>query len=404
MPVWLEVIDGPSKGAKVLLESGTVFVGSGSGVDLTIEDRAVSRKHASFELLSGRVRLRDLKSRNGTLYLGAKVAEAFVPVGATVTLGRSTVRVRAKDGEAIAPSERDELAGLVGRSLPMKRIFAMVEKLGPADSTVLVLGESGVGKESVARAIHRLSSRAEKPFVVFECAAASAELLESQLFGHVKGAFTGADRDRLGLVDEAKGGTLMLDEVAMLPLALQPRLLRLLEAKEYRPVGGTRPRKSDVRVVASSQRDLAKLVKDGSFREDLYYRLAVSVVQVPPLRERRDDIAVLAQHFANARGFAVPLSPATLASLVNEAWRGNARELRNAVERAFALGGWGGESEPEDPNPSFLKAREKVLAAFERDYLKSLIARHPKNMSAAAREAGLARSAFYRLLEKHALS
>jgi DNA-binding NtrC family response regulator len=146
-------------------------------------------------------------------------------------------------------------------------------------------------------------------------------------------------------------------------------------------------------------------VKDGTFREDLYYRLAVSLVQVPPLRERRDDIAVLAQHFANARGFEVPLSQATLASLINEPWRGNARELRNAVERAFALGEWNApaQGEPEDPNPSFQKARAKVMAAFERDYLKSLIARHPKNMSAAAREAGLARSAFYRLLEKHEL-
>ncbi len=407
-PVFVEVIDGPSKGAKVILERGTVFVGSGEGWRSSARRPGrASRKHVSFELLGAQVRVRDLNSRNGTKYLGAKVAEAIVPVGATVEVGRSVLRVRLVTDPQLPPSEREELAGLVGRSTQTRRVFALVEKLGPADGTVLVTGESGAGKDAVSRALHQLSPRAAQPLVVFECAAASANLIESTLFGHVRGAFTGAERDRQGLVETAGKGTLLLDEVGMMPLELQPRLLRLLESREFSRVGESQTRKAGLRVLATSQRDLQQEVKDGRFRQDLYYPpLAVAEVQLRPLRERRDDIPVLARHFARQlAGHEIPLSGTTLASLQHEPWPGNARELRNAVARAFALGRWESpKREDGDAPTTFQQARAQVLQAFEGDYLKALLQRHQHNVSAAAREAGLARSAFYRLLARHALS
>jgi DNA-binding NtrC family response regulator len=403
-PVWVEVTEGPSAGQKVRLDRGTVFVGSGEGVDVQLDDRAVSRRHLSLELFGSKVRVRDLGSRNGTQYLGAAIAEALVPLGASLTLGRSTLTVRAIAERDVEPSAKTELAGLTGRSVAMRRVFTRLEKLAASEATVLFVGESGTGKEAAARALHALSPRRLAPFVVFECAAANPQLLESQLFGHVRGAFTGAERDQPGLVESALEGTLLLDEVGALPLELQPRLLRLLEAREFRRVGDTRPRPTKARLVASTQRDLSRAVREGSFREDLYYRLAVSVVALPPLRERRDDIAPLVAHFSRQlRGVDVACSRATLEALQLEAWPGNARELRNAVTRALALGEWKASAPGEETPATFQEARQKVLDAFERDYLEALLKKNEGNVSKAAREAGLARSAFYRLLDRHQL-
>ena len=338
----MEVIDVPSKGAKVLLESGTAFVGSGTGVDLTIDDRAVSRKHASFELLAGRVRLRDLKSRNGTLYLGAKVAEAFVPVGATVTLGRSTVRVRAKDGEALAPSDREELAGLVGRSLAMKRIFALVEKLGASDSTVLVLGESGVGKEALAQALYLLGRRAGGPYVSVNCPQyQEGNLTVSELFGHRRGSFTGAVADRKGCFETANGGVIFLDEIGDLPMSAQLMLLRALASGEFQPLGSEAPRRSDVRVVAATNRSLNQLAAEREFRRDLLFRLRYFLFQVPPLRERGDDWRLLLDHVLqrlhDRYGVAKRFSAASLRLLESYAWPGNVRELISVATSGYAL-------------------------------------------------------------------
>ncbi len=403
-PVWIEVIDGPSRGARVRLDGGTLFVGSGEGVDLKLDDPAVSRRHASFELLAGQVRVRDLGSRNGVRYLGGRVSEVEVPLGSTLELGRSSVSVRSVAEEPLPPSVRSELAGLVGRSLPLRRVFALLERLAPVDTSVLFLGESGTGKEAAARALHQLSPRAKLPFVVVECAGASPELLESRLFGHARGSFTGAERDVAGLVELAGTGTLFFDEVGALSLELQPRLLRLLEAREFHRIGEGRVRTTAARFLASSQEDLERAVEEGRFRRDLYYRLAGAVVPLPALRDRREDIAVLAHHFARAlRGADVKLSTATIAALQSEGWVGNVRELRNAVERAFALGQWQEDAVDAQRLGSFHQAREEVVRAFERDFLEALLERHAGNLSAAAREAGLARSAFYRILERHRL-
>ncbi len=402
-PIWVEVVAGPSAGQKMRLDRGTLFVGSGTECDLVLDDRAVSRRHVSFELLAGRVRVRDLGSRNGVSFLGARVSEAMVPLGASVTVGRSTLAIRAIAHHGLEPSTASSFGDLLGQSVAMRQVFAALERLSSSDATVLFVGENGTGKEAAARALHLNSQRAAKPFVVFECAAASPELFESQLFGHVRGAFTGAERDQAGLIESAGDGTVLLDEVGALPLELQPRLLRLLESRDYLRVGDTVRRKTPARLLASTQRDLSLAVREGTYREDLYYRLAVAEVVLPPLRERRDDITLLVELFARQfRGIGVHCSAATLEALQLEAWPGNVRELRNAVTRALALGEWKLERAADAPT-TFQAARHKVLDAFEREYLRTLLERHHGNVSAAAREAGLARSAFYRLLGRHEL-
>jgi DNA-binding NtrC family response regulator len=350
--------------------------------------------------MSGEVVVKDLGSRNGTRYLGAKVTTARVPAGGSIRVGKTTLQLRPLPQlPTEVPSGRDELMGMHARSLAMKQIFAQLEKLGPSDAAVLLSGETGVGKGAAALALHGLSPRAQGSFFVFDCAAAHRGTVESALFGHVRGAFTGADRDRPGAVDAANGGTLFLDEVGELPLDLQPKLLRLLEAREYTPLGGSHIKRADVRVLSATHRTLKAEVAANRFRKDLYYRLAVAEVEIPPLRERPDDIAALAAKFAGE----ATLAPATIAAFQCMRWPGNVRELRNAVERVLALGE-DAAAVPEAAEPSFIEARDQALDRFEHDYLEQLLKAHDGQVSAAARAAKLARSHFYRLLEKHGLS
>ncbi|MBX7114128.1 MAG: sigma 54-interacting transcriptional regulator [Myxococcaceae bacterium] len=403
-PVWLEVVEGPGKGTQCLLSAGTAFVGSAETCDLQLADRLVSRRHLSVELLPGKVRVVDLQSKNGTRYLGAHITDALVPVGGTVHLGQSAFR--------LVPTERQrvegrlaQLPGMVGTSAAARRLFAVLERAAPGGATVLLKGESGSGKHSAARALHLLSARGDEPFISFACGAANPHLIESELFGHVKGAFTGATHDRQGLVEAVGNGTLVLEDVSSLPLGLQPKLLRLLESRDFLPVGATRPSKARMRVVCLTHVDLEDEVRAGRFRADLYYRLAVVVIDVPPLRERREDIPLLARHFAQSlKGVDVELRPSTLAAMQCDDWPGNLRELRNAVERALTLGETPFEA-PESGAPSmtFRAAREQLLAGFERDYLATLLRMHQGNVSKAAKAAGLARSAFYRMLQRNAL-
>jgi DNA-binding NtrC family response regulator len=404
-PVRLEVSDGPAKGASCVVQDGTAFVGSGDDCDLKVDDPAVSRRHLSVELLGAEVRVSDLGSRNGTQYLGAKILQARVPLGGSVKLGRSTLRFMPVKADA-PQSERDELFGLIGRSPPARRLFAQLERVGPTDATVLIRGQSGTGKDAAARALHALSPRAQEPFIIFSCGAVNPNLIESELFGHTRGAFTGADRARIGAIEAAGAGTLLLDDVLALPLDLQPKLLRVLESREYTRVGDSNARQAKMRVVASAQSDVQLAVREGNFREDLYFRLAVVQIEVPTLAERAEDIPLLARHFAKSlRGVDVELQPSTLAALQCDPWPGNVRELRNAVERVVALGQLENEPGPAAPSPaqSFKDARDKVLADFEKDYLRTLLSLHRGNVSHAAKAAGLARSAFYRLLNRHDL-
>ncbi len=403
-PLVIEATAGPGKGPRLEVRVGTITVGTDKACDLVVEDPTVSRRHLTVELRAGEVLIRDLNSRNGTRYLKAKVETAHVPLGGSVQIGRTTLSFRPLRA-AQPTSERTELHGLIGASESMRRVFSVLERLGPQASTVLVRGETGTGKTAVARALHALSPRAGKPFVTFDCASVQVNLVESALFGHVRGAFTGAEADQAGAVAEAQGGTLFLDEVGELPAALQPKLLRLLEAREYQPVGSSKTKAADIRVIAATHRDLMADASAGRFRLDLFYRLAVAEVEVPPLRMRLEDIPLLAAHFARTlSGMDVPLEPPTIAAFQCAEWKGNVRELRNAVERTLALGTPAERPFEEPPQPkSFIEARDKALDRFERDYLVALLKQHKGNASAAARAAKLARSHFYRLLSRHGL-
>jgi DNA-binding NtrC family response regulator len=404
-PVLIEAVDGPGVGAKAMLRAGTFVVGSATGCDLVLKDPQVSRRHLVAELLPGMVQVRDLDSRNGTIYLGARIDSAKVPTGGLLTVGKTTLRFSPVDDGGAPVSQRSELCGMLGESRAMRQLFAMLEKLGPTDASVLILGETGVGKEAVARAVHSLSARADARFVVFDCASVQGNLIESELFGHAKGAYTHAADDRLGALEYASGGTLFFDEIGELPLELQPKLLRALDSREFRPVGSMETRKCNARIIAATHRDLAADVRAGLFRADLYYRLAVTTVEVPPLRERPEDIPLLARAFARLSGAEErALTKTTLAALRCEQWPGNVRELRNAVERLMAQGKPPPRPSPDAAAAGFKGAREWLLKQFERDYLVEVMQRHEGNVSAAARESGLSRSQFYRLLWQYDLA
>jgi DNA-binding NtrC family response regulator len=317
----------------------------------------------------------------------------------------------------LAPSAATSFGGLYGASLAMREVFAILERVAAADVPVLLVGETGTGKELCAEAIHAHSRRAAGPFVVCDMSAISRSLIESELFGHVRGAFTGADKERAGVFVAADRGTLFIDEIGELDFEQQPRLLRALEQREVRPVGGQSYRRADVRVVAATNRDLAEEVSAGRFRNDLYHRLAVVTVKLPPLRERRGDVAELARRFLEGRPLGLP--PETLAVLADYDWPGNVRELKNVIERALALVrddaelapallGLGGANEPprrwpKVDQPGFFEAKEHLIASWERSYLKGLLDRCSGNVSRAARESGIGRNYLHRLLKKHDL-
>ncbi len=269
-----------------------------------------------------------------------RARDVVLPAGAVIRLGASAIRVDVGDEPAfVALSDRAELGLLVGGSVEMRGVYALLERVSPTDMTVLIQGETGTGKDVAAETIHALSGRKTGPFVPLDCGAVPANLFESELFGHVRGAFSGATADRQGVFEEAHGGTLFLDEIGEVPLDLGPKLLRALETKTVRPVGSNRARPVDIRVIAATNRPLAQAVNDGTFREDLYYRLAVVDVTLPPLRARPDDIPALAGHFyRQLRGPGAELPAAFVRGLALREWPGNVRELRNFIERSVALG------------------------------------------------------------------
>jgi len=350
LAVDLVVIEGPSKGKRVRVEGGRAKVGSAAeGCALRLEDKAVSRIHLEVEVQSSTVTLRDLGSTNGTFIGDVRVRDADVGAGAVVRCGGSAFRIESTDEPAfVAISEKTGFGEIVGGSLEMRQVYAVLERVAPTDTTLLIQGETGTGKDVVARSVHAMSPRGAKdgPFVPVDCGAIPENLFESELFGHIRGAFTGAVQNRAGAFEEANGGTLFLDEIGEMPLAMQAKLLRAIESRRIRRVGSSKESDVDVRIVCATNRRLARMVNEGTFREDLYYRLAVVEVMLPPLRARRDDIPAIAQalyaKIMNARGEAAKgargLPSDVVDSLRAKSFPGNIRELRNTIERMITLG------------------------------------------------------------------
>jgi transcriptional regulator with GAF, ATPase, and Fis domain len=398
--------------------SGRAVLGAAPGVDVVIADPAISRLHAELELRDDGLWVRDLESRNGTWVDGVLVSGARVGDGGRIRVGATEIVVRYPDvATPVELHAGDRFGPLLGRSVVMRELFVRLARVAPTDSTVLVQGETGTGKELVAEALHAASPRASQPFVVVDCAALPENLLEAELFGHTRGAFTGAVAARAGAFEAAEGGTVFLDEVAELPLSMQPKLLRALEARAVRRVGETAYRKVDVRVIAATHRDLRAMVNARAFREDLYFRLAVLPVTLPPLRARPEDIPALAAHFVPA-GAAPVLTAELNRELSARPWLGNVRELRNFVERALALGAREALAmsathapRPADPDAMpavsidepFKDLRERWVDHLEREYVRAMLARHHGNVSAVAQASGLDRTYVHRLIRKHEL-
>ncbi len=300
----LVVVDGPNRGKKVALNRNQLTVGKREDNDLVLTDTTVSRNHIEIKYQQDAFELRDLDSTNGTFINGTRVKEAYLAPGDRIKVGNTTLEFVAFDEKiSIEPSARDSFGTLVGRSTKMRQIFSILEKISPTHATVIIEGETGTGKELVARAIHENSQRKGKPFIVFDCSSVAPNLIESELFGHERGSFTGAVKSRRGAFEEATGGTIFLDEIGELTLDLQPKLLRALEQREIKRVGSNVPVKIDVRVVCATNRNLRKEIEEGRFREDLYYRLSVVKISLPSLRERVEDVPPLVERFLQSGKF-----------------------------------------------------------------------------------------------------
>ncbi|HEY8039835.1 MAG TPA: sigma 54-interacting transcriptional regulator [Polyangiaceae bacterium] len=415
----LVVVDGPSRGATASITTGTARVGAAAGNDLTLADPTVSRVHCELVTRGDAIVLRDCGSTNGTWVEGVRLRDGDVPPGAIVRIGASAFRVDVGDEPAFVElSGRSAFGELVGTSLEMRRLYAVLERVAPTDATVLVEGETGTGKDVLARSLHAASPRASGPFVAVDCGAIPESLIESELFGHVRGAFTGATSDRKGVFEEADGGTLFLDEIGEMPLALQPKLLRAIESRSVRRVGASTARAIDVRIVAATNRPLARCVNEGSFREDLYYRLAVVALSLAPLRTRRDDIPLLARHFyrALAGADAGELPQDFVARLGGRSWPGNVRELRNFIERSVSLGlvdarpARTSRPPPAAPLPSLdgmmalklplKEARQAWVESFESVYVRDLLRQAGGNVTRAAERAGVSRRFLQRMIAR----
>jgi DNA-binding NtrC family response regulator len=415
----LVVVDGPDVGRAVPFgsEGEGLRVGTDDYCDLILTDERVSRHHLLVREAEGRFLVRDLGSRNGTLYEGSLITEVRVGPGATFKLGRSFVRIQPRPQPLeVAPSQARRFGDMVAESLSMREIFAVLELAAASEVNVLIEGETGTGKELAARALHERSSRRTGPFVAMDCGALPETLLESELFGHVRGAFTGANQGRAGAFARAHGGTIFLDELGGIPQSVQSRLLRVIEERTIRPVGADQDKRVDVRVLGASPIDLTTRVAEGNFRADLFYRLSVVRVVLPPLRARREDIPALVTEMMRRRGLASGrVAGPNLDRLMAHHWPGNLRELRNVIDRATVLSP-GATSfaelrlhiSPQSADEAlairtdlpFSEAKAAVLQNFE---LRYLLARCEGNISAAARESGLDRGHLRTLLRKYGL-
>jgi DNA-binding NtrC family response regulator len=400
----------------VAVDGDTLRIGSNEANDVVIHDPLVSRFHCRIERGPRAWRLIDQDSTNGTRLSGVAIRDCDLPLSmCRLEIGDSVIVVSEEPSMArIELLDQASFGDLFGVSLPMRRLFATLDRVCASDSNVLIEGASGTGKELVAMEIVKRGPRRRKPFVIVDCGAITPSVLESELFGHVRGAFTGADRDRVGAFEAAEGGTIFLDEIGELPLEMQPKLLRALEAHEIRRVGETRARKIDVRVVAATNRCLEREVNHGRFREDLYFRLSVVTVRVPALRERLEDLELLVPAILDglgARESSHLFTPELFAEMRRHDWPGNVRELRNHVERTVVLRDNRLSLESSSTQPldhssidldrSFRDGKEDLIAGYERRYLEALLAWAGGNITKAARKARIDRMSLYRLMQRH---
>ncbi len=430
--IGLKVADGPDAANEAQFDHDVIRIGAQDGNHFQLTDPTVSRRHAEITRTQDGLVLRDLGSTNGTFVGEVRIREVFLGETRIFRVGKTEMEFQLLDEVIeIVPAEETEFEGMVGRSVAMRETFAVLERVARTELTVLVTGETGSGKELVSRAIHRRSPRKNGPFVVFDCGAVARNLIESELFGHERGAFTGAVSSRAGVFEQANGGTIFLDELGELPVELQPALLRVLEQREVRRVGDRRVRSIDVRVVAATNRDLQRQVKDGKFREDLYYRLAVVEINLAPLRERPEDMPMLIEHLLLTTPFehsVQGVAPDVERILRAYHWPGNVRELRNTLLRAIPFcegdlidmqalpealldGNLEATVEPTptdglplpDSDLSFREAKDQLIDAFERRYLEDLLERCEGNLSKAARNAGVDRKTIARMLKRHGI-
>jgi transcriptional regulator with PAS, ATPase and Fis domain len=421
------VLTGPDKGQQDVIGAEEINIGSLPANDLVLTDSAVSRYHLRIETGTSGFVLKDLDSTNGSFIGQVRLGQVTVGEPVDVRLGDTLIRITPLSDEVEVPLHSSEQYGsMVGRSSKMRAMFAQLEAIASSEATVLIEGETGTGKEMLAEEIHNRSSHKEGPFVVTDCGSIPEHLVESELFGHVKGSFTGASSDRTGAFELASDGTLFLDEVGELSASAQPKLLRALENRQVKPVGASKYRPINVRIVAATNRDLRLAVNEGTFRADLFYRLSVVRLRLPPLRERPEDIEPLASLFmtefwqrSSPDTPPPPLSKETIQRLVSHRWPGNIRELRNFMERVVVLARHGAAivtelgPEPLEPMPAagpgvdlnlpYKEAKMKWIDQFEMTYVEALLQRNNGNVAAAARQAGVDRTYFFRLIRKYDL-
>jgi two-component system response regulator HydG len=422
----LAILGGPDKGRRLVLDGAQpsrILIGQSEVCELRVSDREVSRRHAALEHLGPSIRLTDLGSTNGTYVDRVRIVEAILTGGEILRMGTTLVRV--EDGPTLeAPSVLPGAAfgRVVGVSRALVGLYPVFERLARTQVPVVIEGETGTGKEALAEALHEQGPRAKQPFIIFDCTAVPHALIESELFGHERGAFTGATSTRRGVFEQAHGGTLFIDEIGDLDLTLQPKLLRAIERSEFRRVGGEAWVSVDVRILAATRRDLDREVEAGRFREDLFHRLAVARVELPPLRNRKGDIPVLAAHFwQQMGGNPGALADAIVSKWEASSWPGNVRELRNAVARHLALG----DLTPGPPAPStesdasasewalllheltssklpFPEARDRVLELFTAQYVTNVLRAHGGSIARAAASSGIGRRYFEKLRARKA--
>ncbi len=414
----VHVVSGPDAGktfAVDLSHGGRVLLGQSPACAVRLEDPTVSRRHAAFDLVGDSLRLSDLGSTNGTFVNGIRAFDVALGGGEAILVGGTVLRLEAGEEKAETTSEQTRFGHFVGASPEIRRLYPTMERIAASDIPVVIEGETGTGKEVLAESLHEAGGRASRPFVVFDCTTVAANLMEATLFGHERGAFTGALTSSPGLFEQADGGTLFIDEIGDLDVALQAKLLRAIERAEVRRIGGRQWVRVNVRIIAATRRDLDREVVAGRFRDDLFFRLAVARIELPPLRNRRKDIALLAAYFwEQLGGEPAALTGDLIDRLQDYEWPGNVRELRNAIARKIALGELSRPAPRSSTAPTadpiqeiidqelpFPIARDRAIAVFEQRYVGHVLARHGGNVTRAAHASGVGRRYFQTIRGRH---